>query len=121
RTLWLINADDFAIVQPAASDRVADNERRKLIADVQKAWPATDGAHWIDHACTAVLRHLDEHGPASSTELRASLPELSGTYDPAPGKPWGGAVPIAPRVLTVPSARGDLAPGPIGGSRTTPR
>jgi winged helix DNA-binding protein len=121
RTLWLINADDLAIIQPAASDRVADNERRKLIADVQKAWPATDGTHWLNHACTAVLRHLDEQGPASGTELRATLPELSGTYDPAPGKPWGGAVPIAPRVLTVLSARGDIVRGPNDGSWTTSR
>jgi hypothetical protein len=32
------------MVQPAASDRVADNKRRRLIADVQKARVAADGA-----------------------------------------------------------------------------
>jgi hypothetical protein len=121
RTLWLVNADDLAIVQPAASGRVADDERRRLIADVQKAGVASDGVHWLDRACTAVLRHLDEHGPASSTELRAALPELSGAYDPAPGKPWGGAIPIAPRVLTVLSARGDIVRGPNNGTWTTSR
>jgi DNA glycosylase AlkZ-like len=121
RTLWLVNADDLAMIQSAASDGVADNERRRLAADVHKAGVATDGDRWLDRACAAVLRQLGEHGPASSTQLRAALPELAGTYDPAPGKRWGGAVPLAPRVLTVLSARGDIVRGPNDGSWTTSR
>jgi len=121
RTLWLVNADDMPMIQSAASDRVADNERRRLTADVHKAGVATGGDHWLDQACAAVLHRLGEHGPASSTELRAALPELAGTYDPAPGKRWGGAVPLAPRVLTVLSARGDIVRGPNDGTWTTSR
>lgn len=121
RTLWLVNTSDLTTIQSAASDRVADNERRRLIADVRKAGVATDGERWLGRACAAVLGHLTEHGPASSTELRAALPELAGSYDPAPGKRWGGAVPIAPRVLTVLSARGDIVRGPNDGAWTTSR
>jgi len=121
RTLWLVNADDLAMIQSAASDRVADNEGRRLAADVVKAGVTADGERWLAQACDAALRHLGKHGPASSTELRAALPELAGTYDPAPGKRWGGAVPIAPRVLTVLSARGDIVRGPNDGAWTTSR
>ncbi|MGE2817573.1 winged helix DNA-binding domain-containing protein [Mycobacterium heidelbergense] len=121
RTLWLVNSDDLAMIQSAASDRVADNERRRLAADVRKAGLAADGDRWLEEACSAVLGHLSENGPASSTELRAALPELAGTYDPAPGKRWGGAIPIASRVLTVLSARGDIVRGPNDGSWTTSR
>ncbi|CAM2732353.1 AlkZ family DNA glycosylase [Mycobacterium intermedium] len=121
RTLWLVNTDDLAMVQAAAADRVADNERRRLVADVVKAGLTTDGEQWLERACAVVLRHLSGHGPASSTELRAALPELAGTYDPAPGKRWGGATPIAPRVLTVLSARGDIVRGPNDGTWTTSR
>jgi winged helix DNA-binding protein len=121
RTLWLVNSDDLATVQSASSDRVAANERRRLIADVHKAGVAADGEQWLDEACDAVLRYLGEHGPASSTELRSALPELAGAYDPAPGKRWGGMVPLAPRVLTVLSARGDIVRGPNDGSWTTSR
>lgn len=121
RTLWLISVDDLAMIQPAASDRVADNERRRLMADVRKAGAAADDERWLDQACAAVLGFLAEHGAANSTELRAELPELSGTYDPAPGKPWGGAVPLAPRVLTVLSARGDIVRGPNDGPWTMSR
>ncbi|OBJ54072.1 winged helix DNA-binding domain-containing protein [Mycobacterium sp. 1423905.2] len=121
RTLWIICADDLALVQAAASARVADNERRRLIADAQKAGLTGDGARWLDRACAATLRHLTDNGPATSTELRAALPELAGSYDPAPGKRWGGEVPVAPRVLTVLSARGDIVRGPNDAGWTSSR
>jgi DNA glycosylase AlkZ-like len=121
RTLWLVLTEDLPMIQAAASERVADNERRRLAADVRKAGVAADGSRWVNRACAAVLRHLRDNGPASSTELRAALPELAGTYDPAPGKRWGGAVPLAPRILTVLSARGDIVRGPNDGAWTTSR
>lgn len=121
RTLWLVNANDLPMVQSAASDRVADNESRRLVADVEKAGVTGDGEGWLRRACAAVLRHLTEQGPATSTELRARLPELAGTYNPAPGKRWGAEVPLAPRVLTVLSARGEIVRGPNDGAWTTSR
>jgi hypothetical protein len=121
RTLWAVNADDLSIVQAAASDRVAANEHRRLVADVQKAGVASDGERWLRTATSAVLDHLDGHGPLAGAELRSALPALAGTYDPAPGKPWGGMVPLAPRVLTVLSARGEIVRGPNDGSWTTSR
>lgn len=121
RTLWVVSSEDLALIQPAVSDRVAGNERRRLIGDVQKAGVATDGERWLEAGSAAILRYLREHGAASSTELRTALPELAGTYDPAPGKRYGGAVSIAPRVLTVLSARGDIVRGPNDGAWTASR
>ena len=121
RTLWIVCADDLPLIQSAASDRVADNERRKLVADVQKAGIAADGEVWLDTACAAVLGHLTEHGPSSAKDLRAALPQLAGHYDPAPGKRWGGETPLAPRVLTVLSVRGDIVRGPNDGAWTVSR
>lgn len=121
RTLWVVDTAGLPAVQAAASDRVAENERRRLVADVQQAGIAADGERWLARAGAAVLRHLGERGPASSTELRAVLPELAGRYDPAPGKRYGGGTPIAPRVLTVLSAQGEIVRGPNGGSWTASR
>ncbi len=121
RTLWVVGADYLPHVQSAASDRVALNERRKLVSDVQKARIAADGEQWLDGAFRAVLRHLAEHGPTSARQLRAALPELAGTYDPAPGKRWGGDTPLSPRVLTALSVRGDIVRGPNEGTWTTSR
>ncbi|WP_102140866.1 winged helix DNA-binding domain-containing protein [Mycobacterium hubeiense] len=121
RTLWAVRAEDLPLVQSAASDRVAANERRRLVADAQKAGITDDGERWLDRACEAVLRRLGEHGPASAKELRAALPELAGSYDYAPGKRWGGETPLAPRVLTVLAVRGDIVRGPNDGAWTVSR
>ena len=121
RTLWVFDSSDLPAVQSAASDRVAANERRKLIADVVKAGIATDGDGWLAEASTAVLGHLGEHGHANARELRAALPQLAGSYDPAPGKSWGGAGPISPRVLTVLGVEGHMVRGPNEGTWTTSR
>lgn len=120
RTLWIVHADELPAVQAAASDRVAANERKRLIADVEKAGIAADGTAWLEAASAAVLRHL-EQGPTSAAQLRAALPELAGTYDPAPGKTWGGEGPISPRVLTVLAVQGHLVRGPNDGGWTTSR
>ncbi len=121
RTLWIVRAEDLPLIQSAASDRVAGNEHRKLVADAQNAGIAADANAWFEAACAAVLGHLAEHGPTSAKDLRATLPELAGHYDPAPGKRWGGETPLAPRVLTVLAVRGDIVRGPNDGSWTVSR
>jgi hypothetical protein len=121
RTLWMVRAGDLPLIQSGASDRVADNESRRLAADAQRAGITDDGDTWLETACAAVLRHLAEHGTASAKELREALPELAGRYDYAPGKRWGGETPLAPRVLTVLSVRGDVVRGPNDGRWTVSR
>jgi hypothetical protein len=121
RTLWVVRTQDLPAVQAAASDRVADNERRRLIADAQKAGVAADGSRWLDTACDAVVSHLREQGPTPAAQLRAALPALHGSYDPAPDRSWGGETPLAPRVLTVLGVRGDIVRGPNDGAWTTSR
>jgi hypothetical protein len=121
RTLWMVRAEDLRLIQSAASDRVAGNERRRLVADAQKAGITADGDKWLDTACAAVVGYLTKHGPANAKELRAALPELAGRYDYAPGKSWGGETPLAPRVLTVLSVRGDIVRGPNDGAWTVSR
>lgn len=121
RTLWVVRADDLAHIQTGASDRVADNERRKLVADAQQAGVCGDGDAWLASASRAVSKHLDEHGPTNAKDLRVALPELAGHHDPAPGKRWGGETPLAPRILTLLSVRGDIVRGPNDGSWTVSR
>lgn len=121
RTLWALRQDDLPAVQAAASDRVADNERRRLIADAKKAAVCGDGGAWLEAARTAVCNYLAAHGPTDARTLRTALPELAGTYDPAPGKTWGGETPLAPRILTVLAVQGDIVRGPNDGRWTTSR
>ncbi|MDG4668764.1 winged helix DNA-binding domain-containing protein [Mycobacterium sp. 236(2023)] len=121
RTLWVVHPSDLPAIQSAASDRVAVNETRRLAADAQNAGVAPDGAAWLETACAAVLRHLGNEGPCTARQLREAVPELTGTYNPAPGKAYGGEGHLAPRVLTVLSARGHIVRGPNDGGWTTSR
>ncbi|OBB26521.1 hypothetical protein A5792_26145 [Mycolicibacterium peregrinum] len=121
RTLWIVRTGDLPLVQAGASDRVAGNEQRKLVGDVEKAGVAADGARWLDTACQAVLAHLREHGPTPAAQLRTALPELAGSFDPAPGKRWGGQTPLSPRVLTVLGVRGEIVRGPNDSGWTNSR
>ncbi|AFM17365.1 Protein of unknown function (DUF1006) [Mycolicibacterium chubuense NBB4] len=121
RTLWVVRPEHLPAIQAAASDRVAATETRRLARDAEGSGVATDGHAWLETACQAVLHHLRRTGPCSARELREALPELTGTHDPAPGKRWGGDVHLAPRVLTVLSARGHIARGPNDGGWTASR
>lgn len=91
------------------------------MADAQKAGVTADGEAWFAAAAAAVLEHLTAHGPVSARQLREELTELAGSHDAAPGKRWGGPTPLAPRVLTVLGARGDIVRGPNDGRWTTSR
>lgn len=121
RTLWVVRSEDLPWIQSAASDRVVANETRRLTADIERAGVAADGAAWLETACAAVLRHLHGAGPCAARQLREALPELTGMYDPAPGKAYGGEGHLAPRVLTVLAARGEIVRGPNDGGWTASR
>ena len=122
RTLWIVCAEDLPLIQSAASDRVADNERRKLVADAQKAGITADGDAWLDTACTAVLRSPRRaRADQRQGTARGATANWPGHHDPAPGKRWGGETPLAPRVLTVLSVRGDIVRGPNDGAWTISR
>lgn len=121
RTLWVVRTGDLPLIQAAASDRVADTERRRLVADAVAAGLCTDGDGWFDTACAAVLGHLAANGPTNARDLRAAVPELAGSYDPAPGKRWGGQTPLSPRILTALAVQGAIVRGPNEGRWTVSR
>ncbi|MDQ4009252.1 MAG: winged helix DNA-binding domain-containing protein [Actinomycetota bacterium] len=116
RTLFVFNTGMLGVIQAAVSERVANQERRRLVKDVEKAGLYPDGTDWLAEASAATLDELDALGEASSTELRAAVPLLGGSLVYAPGKSYGGSVPIAPRVLTTLSAAGKILRGTNQGS-----
>lgn len=116
RTLFVFSTELLGVVQAAASDRVAAQERRRLIKDVQKAGLAADGAAWLAAAARAACEELERLGEASWSELRDAVPALAGSIEYAPDKPYGGRAPVGPRVLTTLSAAGKILRGPNQGS-----
>lgn len=108
RTLWVVPEGSLAVVQAGASARVAETESRRLIREVEKAGLFEDGERWLNKASAAVLEALSVGREATASELRAQIPLLEGRMVYGVGKPWGGEVPIGPRVLTVLSAQGRI-------------
>ena len=106
RTLFVFRRELFGTVQAAASERVAEQERRRLAKDVEQGGLAPDGAAWLTAASAATLEALATMGEATSAQLRAAVPELQGSTVYAPHKSYGGEQPVAPRVLTTLSAAG---------------
>lgn len=121
RTLWVLPRDVLPQAQAAASSRVAATERKRLIADVEKAGLFTDGTTWLDDACNQVLDALADGRERTSSELRAELPVLEGSIVYGEGRKWGGAAPIGPRVLTVLSASGQVVRASNDGGWTISR
>ena len=121
RTLWVFRRELFGVIQAAASRRVADQQRRRLVAEVEKAGFVADGEAWLEGASTGALRALAALGEATSRELRAAVPGLEGSIPYAPHKPYGGTTTLGPRVITCLSAAGRVVRAHNRGSWTVSR
>jgi hypothetical protein len=108
RTLFVFPRETLASAQAGASNRVADNERRRLIRDVEAAGLRKDGERWLSAASKRVLAVLADGREATSSELRDEIPLLEGAIAYGEGKSWGGQLPVGPRVLTTLSAAGRI-------------
>lgn len=108
RTLFGFPRDLLPAVWGSASARVAAQQRTRLAKEVALVGVSEDGAAWLDEVGEAVLETVAADGPATTTELRARVPELDRRLEG-----WKGATsPVAGRVLTVLAAEARLLRGP---------
>jgi len=114
RTLFVFPRDLLPAAWGSAAARVARTEWARVTKDVVVAGIATDGGAWLRTATDAVVEAL-RSGPLGTAELRERLPEIEGTVIISPGKKWGGAVQMAPRVLTQLGAQGRIVRGDNAG------
>ncbi|HSU01010.1 MAG TPA: winged helix DNA-binding domain-containing protein [Nocardioides sp.] len=99
RTLFVLPRDLLPAAWGSASARVAAAERNRVAKMVSQAGIAPDGHAWLDAARAATLARL-AHGPATTAQLRAEVPELAGTVGGTTDKPYDRPTPVAPWVLT---------------------
>lgn len=121
RTLFVLPREIMGDAQAGASDRVAGAERRRVVREVERVGLHPDGEAWLAEASRAVLAALSGGRQASSSELRREIPLLEGFIAYGEGKPWGGNLPIGPRVLTVLSAAGRVVRASNAGAWFTSR
>jgi DNA glycosylase AlkZ-like len=116
RTLFVLTREGVGPALAGASARVAGRERRRLIKEVERSGLRDNGERWLEAATDAVRSALDGGRELTSAELREEIPLLEGSIRYGEGKPWGGEVPVGPRVLTVMSAAGLILRGSNDGA-----
>ena len=114
RTLFVFPRELLPAAWGSASARVAGNESRRLAADLERSGAAPDGAAWLEEATAAVLARLADGSELDAGTLRAEVPLLGTRILYGSGK-WSQEAPVAPRVLTLLGARGQLVRGRNGG------
>lgn len=110
RTLFVVTRDLLPAVWGSASARVAAAEFRRLAQDVAKAGIATDGAAWVETAARGVLERLAGGDSLDAATLRREVPLLESRIVFGTGR-WSQESPVAPRILTLLGARGQLVRG----------
>jgi hypothetical protein len=116
RTVFVVPADLVPVIQAACTDQIADRLRRQLAQVVQEAGVAPDAATWLKEVGEGTVRLLTARGSATGAELARDEPRLRTQIVAAADNPYGGAVNLTTRLLTVLSAEGLIVRGrPRGG------
>ena len=120
RTVFVVPAALVPVIQAACTDQIAERLRRQLTQVVREAGIAPDAATWLKEVGTATVRALAARGSATGAELAASEPRLRTQILAAADNPYGGAVNLTSRLLTLLSAEGLIVRGrPRGGWTST--
>ena len=120
RTVFVVPAALVPVIQAACTDQIAERLRRQLTQVVQGAGIAPDAATWLKDVGEATVRALAARGSATGAELSRDEPRLRTPIVDAADNPYGGAVNLTSRLLTLLSAEGLIVRGrPRGGWTST--
>ena len=120
RTVFVVPADLVPVIQAACTDQIAERLRRRLTQVVREAGIASDAPTWLKEVGEATVRALAARGSATGAELAADEPRLRTPIVAAADNPYGGAVNLTNRLLTLLSAEGLIVRGrPRGGWTST--
>ncbi len=120
RTVFVVPAALVPVIQAACTDQIAERLRSQLTQVVREAGVAADAATWLKEVGEATVRALAARGSATGAELAACEPRLRTQILAAADNPYGGAVNLTSRLLTVLSAEGLIVRGrPRGGWTST--
>jgi hypothetical protein len=116
RTVWLVPAPSVPLVQAAATDRVARDQRARLLTHLRDYAAMADPEPFLADVEKSVLAiFADRREPLTASEISAAEPRLRTTLLMAQGKSYEANTPITSRVLLVLAAQGHIVRGrPIG-------
>jgi hypothetical protein len=116
RTQFVAPVEIVPVVLAAASQAVAERERKKTVQLLEQAGISTSADRWLRRVENATLAALDARGEALASELSADVPALRERIHYGAGKKWEGYFTVGTRVLTVLSAQGRIVRGRPRGS-----
>jgi hypothetical protein len=120
RTVFVVPAALMPVIQSACTDQIAERLRRQLIQVVAAAGIAPDAASWLKDVGEGTVGVLTARGSATGAELARDEPRLRTQIIAAADNPYGGAVNLTTRLLTLLSAEGLIVRGrPRGGWTST--
>jgi Winged helix DNA-binding domain len=120
RTVFVVPTALMPVIQAACADQIAERLRRQLTQVVAAAGIAPDAATWLKDVGEGTLRVLAARGSATGAELARDEPRLRTQIIAAQDNPYGGAVNLTTRLLTLLSAEGLIVRGrPRGGWTST--
>jgi hypothetical protein len=116
RTVFILPTRDVPVVQAAATDKIAMDQRTTLVKHLRDLGGVADAGPWLADVEASVLRIFTERpGPLAATELSAAEPRLKTQLKMAEGKAYQATVNITSRVLLLMAAQGLIVRGrPIG-------
>jgi len=120
RTVFVVPTALMPVIQSACTDQVAERLRRQLTQAVAEAGIAPDAATWLKDVGEGTVQVLAARGSATGAELARDEPRLRTPIVAAADNPYGGAVNLTNRLLTLLSAEGLIVRGrPRGGWTST--
>jgi hypothetical protein len=108
RTMWVLPLELAAVAQVAATNAVAQNERRRLVKMLVDAEVASDPVAWLEAAERATMDALAARGEATGAELSADVPQLREQFRFGIGTKWEGVQTATTRLLLLLAAEGKI-------------
>jgi Winged helix DNA-binding domain len=116
RTVFVVPTGLAPVVQAAATDKVAADQRARLLKLLAEGAGIARPQEWLAEVEQAVVTALtDLGGTATAAQLSTAEPRLKTTVVLAAGKPYEAKQAITSRVLLVLAAQGEIIRGrPLG-------
>lgn len=116
RTVFVIPVESVPVVQASTADRIARDQRSRLLAHLRDLAGVADPDPWLADVEKSVLALFAERAtPMTAAELTSAEPRLKTTLRMAEGKSYAANPNITSRVLLVLAAQGHIVRGrPLG-------
>jgi Winged helix DNA-binding domain len=114
RTMFVVPVESAAVVQAAATNAIADRQRRLLLTHLERG--SGHDEPWLAEVEKSTVEALARRGSATAAQLSTDEPRLRTQLLMAEGKKYEALANITTRVLTVLSAEGRIVRGRPRGS-----